>query len=119
MLSMIASDVSELKGEYCSRSHLGRVRADSCGARAYSETSPCALFLRQHFETRGPPAGEDRLDELAGQPLGVHIRRERLVVVLDGNEFHVHGVADREQHVPHPGRAVVFRTTERSDVDDV
>jgi hypothetical protein len=51
--------------------------------------------------------------------LGVHIRRERLVVVLNRNEFHADRVTDRQQRVPHARRPVVFRPAEHSDVDHV
>src|SRR5687767_6668873 len=65
-----------------------------------SEPPTGALLRRQRFETARPPSGPDRLAELDGQRLALHLARERFGVVLDRNELDLEIGRRREQRVP-------------------
>src|SRR5450631_3867545 len=82
--------------------HQDEIRAKKFQAESL-ELSPRALLRRQDLETGRPPAGLDRLDELAREALAPHLARQARMVVVDGHELDGHTaralLEDREPHV--------------------
>src|ERR1019366_10112554 len=83
------------------------------------EPPPRALLRRQDLETGRPPAGLDRLDELAREPFAPHLARQARMVVVHGDEldgdFARALLEDRE---PHIRPSVVRGAPKRPHVDD-
>src|SRR6185436_11164356 len=81
------------------------------------EFPPRALLGGQDLETRGPPAGPYRLDELRGKRLLLHLARQRLRVVRHRDEFGLF-LPLREQGVPDLAAPVVRRPSHGARVHD-
>src|SRR5258705_7055247 len=100
-----------------------RIRNPQAGRDSNLESPRLALARRQDLETGGPPARENRFDELLRKLLLAHVTRQPLVVIRHGDELDLERsgrsvvvTSGRQEDVPDVGAPVVRRPAQGADV---